>query len=115
MSTSSAPTEPKDARRTATSDVIRKQAVQTALKTGEPDHAATDAPTSPRSCVRPWHTTNHITADATDRARAMVVEELGHGFAQHVASRPPRSLIGVLRSSYRTNKLDNLLWKGHGS
>ena len=56
-----------------------------------------------------------ITADATDRARAMVVEELGHGFAQHVASRPPRSLIGVLRSSYRTNKLDNLLWRGHGS
>jgi hypothetical protein len=45
----------------------------------------------------------------------MVVDELGHGFAQRVASRPPWSLIGVLRSSYRTNKLDNLLWRGHGS
>ena len=41
--------------------------------------------------------------------------KFGHRPAQQVAAHRCKMVIGMLRSSYRTNELDNLLWRGHES
>ena len=56
-----------------------------------------------------------VTDGAAECARAVLVDEFGHRAAQQVAAHRCKMVIGMLRSSYRTNELDNLLWRGHES